>query len=79
MCHVNTVLLTEESDVTGRTPWLTNHFTQDRQDYTTMEAGNRQNMLFRDIYRIPKDSNLLYQKQTDRKPGTRIFTRTSIN
>ena len=36
------MILTEESDVTGRTPWhLTNLFTQDRQHYTTMEGGNR--------------------------------------
>ena len=47
MCDVNIVLLTEESvkpDVTGRKPWLTKLYRQDRQDYCTIGGGNRQNM-----------------------------------
>ena len=54
------MILTEESDVTDRTPWLTNLFTQDKQDYTTMEGGNRQNMLFRDIKQDLKRIRIFY-------------------
>ena len=59
MCGRNVVLLTEESCHRQDT-WLTNLFTQDRQeDNSTIVGGNRQHMLF---MHIQQDSNLVFQK-----------------